>query len=321
MNADLVVMLHGHVAGHVTKSDRQGAVMRYDPAHLGQYDPTPLSLTFPTRAGSHQVGDWLDGLLPPSLDLRQALGRLHGAVSQYPVDLLATPIGMDCAGAVQFCTPESAEAGRDSGIRLLSDGSIENGLVALRRGADAWAAEMGRPLSFSLSGAQTKVALRRMPDGQWALPFGDEPSTHILKISSPGWDGNDIIEHVCMQAVKDAGLDAADTEIVEFGRSRGICVTRFDRRADPDGRWSRCHQEDMCQATGFPSHQKQQWAGGPSPDAIARVLWQETGDGDRCVRAFRDAMIANWVLLAGDAHAKNYSVPSRRQRRGSLSVV
>ena len=147
-----------------------------------------------------------------------------------------------------------------------------------------------------------------MPDGQWALLYGNEPSTHIFKISSPGWDGNDIIEHICMQAIGKAGLAAAMTEIVEFGSERAICITRFDRETDPDGHLYRCHQEDLCQAANVPSHNRQQWAGGPSPERIARILREESGDAAHCVRAFRDALIANWVLLAGDAHAKNYSL-------------
>ncbi|WP_419853912.1 HipA domain-containing protein [Candidatus Poriferisodalis sp.] len=308
MSAEAVVVLHGRVAGQVSKTRRQGAVLRYDESHLARYDPTPLSLAFPLDRREHHVTDWLDGLLPPSLDLRQFIGRQYGAAGQHPVDLLCTPIGMDCAGAVQFYALGDGDIGRNSGADLLSEQDIEHGLLSLRRGADAWAAAMGRPLSFSLSGAQTKIALRRMPDGRWELPFGDEPSTHILKISSPGWTGNDIIEHICMSALSAVGIDAADTEIVEFGSARAICVTRFDREPGDDGRLRRVHQEDLCQAAGVPSHMRQQWAGGPSPARIARILWDETYDGDRCVRAFRDALIANWVLLAGDAHSKNYSL-------------
>ena len=309
MTPDVAVLLHGHVAGQIHKSDaRRGAMFRYEPAYIAAYDPTPLSLAFPTHEREHQVGDWLDGLLPPSLELRQAIGRANQAASQHPVDLLATTVGMDCAGAVQFCPPADVGTARPSGLVLLSEADLEAGLEALRRGADAWASEMGRPLSFSLSGAQTKVALHRDADGQWSLPFGDTPSTHILKISSPGWDHNDVIEHVCMQAARASGLDVADTEIVEFGTQRAICVKRFDRVESGDGLIKRRHQEDMCQAADVPSHERQQWARGPSPARIADILWAESDDGERCVRKFRDALIANWVLLAGDAHAKNYSV-------------
>lgn len=309
MTADLAVLIHGQVAGQIRKSDvRRGAIFRYEHAYLNTYDPTPLSLAFPTYEQEHQAGDWLDGLLPPSLEFRQAIGRANQAASQHPADLLATTIGMDCAGAVQFCPLADITIERRSGLVHLSDADLEAGLAALRRGADAWAAEMGRPLSFSLSGAQTKVALHRDAEGQWSLPFGDTPSTHILKINSLGWDHNDVIEHVCMQALGAAGLDVADTEIVEFGAQRAICVRRFDRVMSSDGTIRRRHQEDMCQAAAVPSHERQQWSGGPSPARIADILWAESDDGERCARKFRDALIANWVLLAGDAHAKNYSV-------------
>ncbi len=47
MNHDLTVTLHDRIVGHITKTGPQSAVMRYEPSHLEQYDPTPLSLAFP----------------------------------------------------------------------------------------------------------------------------------------------------------------------------------------------------------------------------------------------------------------------------------
>ena len=311
MTADLGVLLNGEHIGTVTKS-RQDAAFEYDPAYASARTATPLSLAFPLRTRTHEVVDWLDGLLPPSLELRQQIGRAHQARSQHPVDLLATEIGMDCAGAVQFvpATPPGRDrrTSRYSGLEPLTEARIEGGLVALRRGVVAWEQKMGRPLSFSLSGAQTKVALHRSVDSEWHLPYGDAPSTHILKIELPSYPDNIIIEHLCMRALRTVGIPAARTEVVRFGDERAICVERFDRYRTADGRVQRIHQEDLCQATGTPSHRKQQWAGGPSPRTVADLLWSETDDTDASVRRFADGLIGSWVLLASDAHAKNYSV-------------
>lgn len=310
MTADLAVLMHGRVAGHITKGRRSTARLRYEERYAAGQGETPLSLALPLSVREHEIGDWLDGLLPPSLDLRQEIGRAHGAASQHPVDLLATEIGADCAGAVQFCRPEQAESvlARNSGVTPLDDDSIGRSLRALRHGAVAWERAVGQPLSFSLSGAQTKVAMHKSTDGAWGVPYGNTPSTHIVKIALPSYDSNDVVEHVCMSALRAIGIDAAETEIVEAGGERAIAVRRFDRRVDADGNLRRIHQEDCCQATGTASDRKYQWHGGPSPAAIADLLHTESQQADADVTRFMDALLANWVLLAPDAHAKNYSV-------------
>lgn len=310
MNADLTVLMHGRVVGHITKGRSSTASLRYDKRYTDDRAETPLSLAFPLHSREHEIGDWLDGLLPPSLDLRQEIGRAHQAASQHPVDLLATEIGADCAGAVQFCRPEDVESVlvRDSGVTPLDDDSMGKGLKALRRGAVAWEQEVGQPLSFSLSGAQTKVAVHKGENSTWGVPFGNTPSTHIVKIALPSYECNDVVEHVCMSAVRAVGIDAAETEIVEAGGERAITVRRFDRQVDAVGNVQRIHQEDCCQATGTPSDRKYQWHGGPSPAGIADLLHTESQQAQVDIPRFMDALLANWVLLAPDAHAKYYSV-------------
>lgn len=310
MTADLIVLMHGRIAGHITKGRRNSATLRYEKRYADDHAQTPLSLAFPLRIPEHDVGDWLDGLLPPSLDLRREIGRAQGAASQHPVDLLATEIGADCAGAVQFCRPENAESvlGRSSGVTPMDEAAMERSLDALRQGAVAWEQEVGQPLSFSLSGAQTKVAIHKSPEGTWGVPYGNTPSTHIVKIALPSYDSNDVVEHVCMSALRAVGIDAAETEIVEAGGARAIAVRRFDRRTDADGVLRRVHQEDMCQATGTPSDRKYQWDGGPSSAVIADLLRDESQQAHLDIARFRDALLANWILLAPDAHAKNYSI-------------
>ena len=317
MTPDVAVVLDGATAGWISKHKRgSAATLEYEDEYANSRGATPLSLAFPLRHRSHEAGEWLDGLLPPSLELRQQIGRAHHALSQHPVDLLATEIGMDCAGAVQFMPAAERRAtggasSRDSGLDALTDDDICAGLVALRRGAVAWEQTMGRPMSFSLSGAQTKVALQWGSDGTWALPYGNEASTHILKIELPSFPDNIVIEHLCMSALRKIGIPAARTEVAQFESERALVVERFDRFRHDDGAVRRRHQEDLCQATDTPAHQKQQWTGGPDPGRIAGLLWSESDTGEACVRRFADALIANWVLLASDAHAKNYSIVLR----------
>jgi serine/threonine-protein kinase HipA len=92
---------------------------------------------------------------------------------------------------------------------------------------------------------------------------------------------------------------------VEFEDQPAIVVERFDRRTDPSGRVVRVHQEDMCQAFALDPSKKYTSDGGPGVAQIAQLL-DAVGEGS--ARRFGHAVIANYLLGAPDAHAKNYSV-------------
>jgi len=78
----------------------------YDGDYAASPEATPLSLSLPIDAGEvagARVSGWLDGLLPGNENVRADWASRHGARSVEPFDLLSTPIGLDCPGAVQTC--------------------------------------------------------------------------------------------------------------------------------------------------------------------------------------------------------------------------
>lgn len=109
-----------------------------------------------------------------------------------------------------------------------------------------------------------------------------------------------------MDALRRAGIAAARTEIVVAEEQRAIAVERYDRGVGADGAAGRIHQEDLCQALGFPSRFKFQRNGGPSAVDIAGLLTRVGTARD--AQRFYDALVCNWLLAADDAHAKNYSL-------------
>ena len=246
--------------------------------------------------------------------------RQFGAASTSPFDLLASPVGRDCAGAVRFC----AEAGlpdlltRPGGVEELSEGQIADRLRLLREDQASWLPRPrpGRLDGFSLAGWQPKTALR-YADGSWGRPHGDEATTHILKPAArPEMPDLDLVEHLTLAAARNLGLDAAVTWCQDFGPERALVVARYDRSEGPDGRVSRVHQEDMCQALRTPPALKYQSDGGPGPAVIARLIRGVASDPDGDLRAFRDALIYGWLVVSPDGHAKNYALMlSRRQIR------
>ena len=112
----LSVVMSGRFAG-VTTADGSAASLRagfeYDSGYLALADATPLSVSAPLQPGRHEVGVWLDGLLSDNHLVRERWQTEHQTPTTRAIDLLASPVGRDCAGAVQFC-PDGAD-GRSAG--------------------------------------------------------------------------------------------------------------------------------------------------------------------------------------------------------------
>ena len=248
----------------------------------------------------------MDGLLSDNPAVVEQQRRLFGHQGKSSFDLLATPMGLDCAGAVQFCPPgELGEANaRGGGVRLLDLRELTSLVSPLALANSTW---QGSRTSgqFSLAGAQAKTALQ-LQDGKWGLPWGDEPTTHIIKPAIAQLKDQALNEHICMEAAGLVGLRTASTRVTEIGGVQYVVVTRYDRIIQPDGTHRRVHQEDMCQALGIPPTRKYQSDGGPTPKDIGTLIRQHSTIPDQDAQAFCDALIFNWIIAGTDAHAKNY---------------
>jgi hypothetical protein len=101
------------------------------------------------------------------------------------------------------------------------------------------------------------------------------------------------------------------------GNKSCIVVQRYDRIISPDGAVARVHQEDFCQALGFPPERKYQQEGGPLLRDCIMLLREWSTVAALDIRDFLDGVIFNVLIGNADAHGKNYSIranPSRRSR-------
>ena len=101
--SELLVFMHGEPMGRVVEGRERSYWFTYLPEYTERRNPVPLSLATPVSADRYDIFDWMDGLLPNRLDVRDHWRRAYGARSVLAIDMLATPMGWDCAGAVQFC--------------------------------------------------------------------------------------------------------------------------------------------------------------------------------------------------------------------------
>lgn len=310
MRSELIVLLDGIEVGRVHSDARGRLTFRYDDGWRDAPGAYPLSLSMPLAAQEHGpavVQSFLWGLLP---DNERVLDRWAKKfqVSARNVFALISYVGEDCAGAVQFVTPDRLEAlksGKDDQVEWLDEAAVANRLQALREDHAAW--RLPRDTGqFSLAGAQPKTALL-LREGRWGIPSGRIPTTHILKPPTGHFDGHAENEHICLLLARQLGLPVADTRVVRFEKEIAIVIERYDRQFSGND-IIRVHQEDVCQALGTLPTNKYQNEGGPTPADVVDLLRDHSTDREADVATFLDALGFNWLIAGTDAHAKNYSL-------------
>lgn len=308
MKKSLLVFVCDEFAGTVT-AEARASTFRYDPNYVARSDLPPVSCSWVKDVGlTYDAEAWLEGLLPENPRVRKHLARTFGAASTRAVDLLATRLGLECAGAVQVATESTVHLVAETGDKnRMSESDVEQLVDTVARSVPSYPRALsGASPSFSLAGMQGKVALARDEQG-WYLPTGRHPTTHILKPSSGGerFPNLVIVEHVTMQIARDCGLDVAHTELQQLAGRETIIVERFDRTAIGN-EVRRCHQEDLCQALGVIPEHKYEVDGGPRIADVAH-LFQRIAPGQFSEARFFASLVLNWLTVSTDAHSKNYS--------------
>jgi len=308
--SELVTLLGGKEVGRVHNDTRGRLTFIYDDQWRNDIEAYPLSLSMPIAAKEHgraAVEAFLWGLLP---DNEQVLARWAAKfqVSARNVFALISHVGEDCAGAVQFVTPERLEAirsGKEDKVEWLDEAELAKRLRALREDHAAW--RLPRDTGqFSLAGAQPKTALLLQND-RWGIPSGRIPTTHVLKPPTGHFDGHAENEHICLMLARNLGLPAAQSRVSRFKDEVAIVVERYDRQQKGND-IIRVHQEDTCQALGIMPTKKYQNEGGPSAANIIELLRTYSTDRDTDLDTFVTALGFIWLIAGTDAHAKNYSL-------------
>lgn len=228
---ELLALLDGREVGTV-RQERGRLKFVYADAWRSAPGAYPLSLSMPLAAAEHPhaaIDPFLWGLLPDNdVVLTRWARRFH--VSPRNAFALISHVGEDCAGAVQFARPERRQefiTSTPANVEWLTDADVATRLRALLADASAGRAphDTGQ---FSLAGAQPKTAL--LFDGQrWGVPSGREPTTHILKLPTGGFDGHAENEHLCLALARALGLPAARSDVRQFEDVTAIVVERYDR--------------------------------------------------------------------------------------------
>ncbi|MDP2835108.1 MAG: type II toxin-antitoxin system HipA family toxin, partial [Pseudomonadota bacterium] len=317
----LNIWMNGIPVGY-WETTRQGERFGYFAEWLMDEQSRPLSLSLPFLPGNAPyqgpvVTDYFDNLLPDNDAIRRRLALRHQAGGTDAFQLLAK-LGRDCVGAIQLLPEDEAP----SDVYEINGGALDTTGVARRLRNTTSAQALGQDdgdedLRLSIAGAQEKTALLRH-GGQWLLPRGSTPTTHIFKlplglVGHMQADMRTSVENewLCSKIMAAYGIPIAQCEIGNFEDQKALVVERFDRTPASDGSWIiRLPQEDLCQATGMSPLRKYQSDGGPG---IARIMELLLGSDDagQDRNNFFKTQIIFWVLAAIDGHAKNFSIAHR----------
>lgn len=309
----LIVYLHGERVG-VLDEDGSGLLeFRYAPEWAGRSDAMPLSRSLPLQTepfrGKH-ARPFFAGILPDE-GPRQQIAAIFGISERNDFAMLER-IGGECAGAVSLL-PEDAPAPTlgETRVRELSERELEDIVAELPR-RPLMAGREG--LRLSLAGAQSKLPVL-IRNAVIALPLGNTPSTHIIKPEPERFPGLVATEVLCMTLARAVGLNVPPVAIRPVGNKPCIVVQRYDRAIDANGSVTRVHQEDFCQALGFPPERKYQQEGGPLLRDCIGLLREWSTVAALDIRDFLDGLIFNVLIGNADAHGKNHSILYRKTER------
>jgi serine/threonine-protein kinase HipA len=299
---ELVVILAGERAGRLIQKDNGNLQFRYDDGYSGP----PVSHAMPVQSEAHANALCVavfGGLLLEG-DGRAALARSLG-ISESNDFRLLEEVGRDVAGAIALLEVGESMPSTPA-MRRIDTGELDRILRELPQ--RPLAADPERGVRLSLAGAQPKLPVIHDGDG-FALPTNAAtPTTHILKpepVAFPGLVDN---EAFCMRLAAETGLRTAEVRREQSASGLAyLVVQRYDRdlMADPV---RRLHQEDFCQALGYPSSRKYQSDGGPGVREAITLLREATAVPVTELPRFWEALVFNWLIGNCDAHAKNYSL-------------
>lgn len=306
MTRILDVYLHDKKAGLLSQEDDGTLGFAYAPEYLtGDHHPA-ISVSMPLREEPYSdrtARAYFSGLLPDERARRRLASAL--GISEGNAFGLLEVIGGECAGALSLL-PEGAPLPDpdDNPPEPLTENRLIK-ILDLLRARPLLGGEEG--VRLSLAGAQDKLAVCLI-DGEIALSKAGHPTTHILKPFIEGLDGTVENEVFCMRLAERIGLPAPKVSKGSAGDITYYLVERYDRLKGKDGKITRLHQEDFCQALSVAPEMKYEDEGGPSIADAQKLIGEYTRRPAADRLTYLRMVIFHYLVGNADAHAKNYAL-------------
>lgn len=302
MTNQLIVYINTTKAG-ILERDGRLLSFSYSPDYLDLAGASPISRLLPlgpTVYGDDATRAFFSNLLPEGAVLTQVARQV--GISKENVFGLLGSIGGDCAGAISVRASDSIPE-LTGGYRPISEQELSKELDRLPS-HPLLAGEEG--VRLSLAGVQNKLPIF-FNEGNYYIPEGTSPSSHILKTAIEQLDNTVINETFCMTLAARVGLPVPAAQAVTIGGKHVFMIERYDRRRTADGDTVRLHQEDFCQALSIPPELKYEKEGGPGFSNCFELVEDWSSEPLLDASNLLNWAIYNFIIGNADAHGKNVS--------------
>lgn len=304
MNRILDVYLNDQFVGLLIQDSRGDLSFSYDVDYMHS-SQRGISVSLPLRSEEYKgavVRAFFSGLLPDQ-GVREQLAGILGLSKDNSFALLES-VGGECAGALGLYPHGEKPAEYVAENEELDEIGLKKVLDSIRR-RPMLAGDDG--FRLSLEGAQNKLAVV-FKNGKVYLIRGGAPTTHILKPMIQGIKDSAHNELFCMRLAKHVGIDVPHASIYFAHETPYYIVERYDRFIDHNGKITRIHQEDFCQALGIAPEMKYEREGGPNIKMCQEIIAQHVARPAVDKIKLLNIIIFNYLIGNADAHGKNISL-------------
>lgn len=273
----------------------------------------PISVSMPLQEeafSAFHTRNFFEGLLPEGFFRKSLADYLK--TDEYDYVTILAALGNECLGAIRI----TEEGGKKikSGYERLSLDQVRE----LASDGTTKSSQLLMETHLSLTGASGKVGLYyNGADGNWYLPKGDAPSTHIVKQSHVRLSRIVLNEQLCMNTAKEIGIDVPECFIVNTGDGDDSDILyatgRYDREQG-DTIISglhvprRLHQEDFSQALNIPASEKYEKENRGYMEKMMSLVRQSCADPIKEQIKLWKMICFNFLIGNTDSHIKNYSL-------------
>jgi len=308
MRERLQIIWGKQLVGTLDRHKMGRVIFQYSQDWIGK-NSLPVSLSLPCREEKFSPGvssAFFENLLPES-NTRTVLAFNHRFDKKDTFAFLEN-FGEDCAGALSII-PEDQKPD-------FTSGQYENITLELIETLDKILYDPGKyklypemqHAKLSLAGAQDKLPVY-IKGTQFYLPKNSgSATTHIIKPVNAYFIDIPRNEAFCMELAQRSGFLIPDSKIMKVGGHELFAVERYDRQ-EINKEIVRIHQEDFCQAMGYPVERKYQETGGPGFIECRELIDEYLSNQGAANRfQFIRMMIFNYIIGNHDAHGKNFSI-------------
>jgi serine/threonine-protein kinase HipA len=308
MTDRLQVIWNKRLVGILDRHKKGRIIFQYSQDWI-ENESAPVSLSLPCRKEKFAPPistAFFENLLPES-NTRTILAFRNRFDKKDTYSFLEN-FGEDCAGALSIIPEDQAPD--------FTPGRYENITQELIEVLDKMQVDPERyklypeikQAKLSLAGVQDKLPVYIKGTKVYLPKNSGSATTHIIKPINAGFTDIPRNEAFCMELAQRSGFPVPNSKIMKIGGHELFVVDRYDRQVF-NKEIVRIHQEDFCQAMGYPAERKYQETGGPS-FAECRELIDEylSNEGVANRLLFIRMMVFNYIIGNHDAHGKNFSI-------------